>query len=192
MKKRGRRTEPWRPTQEQLRRARGKRVPNVIAPHLRVLFCGINPGLYSGAVGHHFARPGNRFWPVLARAGFTDAVVSPFEERSLLERGVGITNLVNYATASADELDAEDLRRGARRLERTARRYRPRIVAILGLGAYGEAFGVSRARAGPQQERVGGARLWVLPNPSGRTAGYQLAALATAFRKLRRAADRPA
>ncbi len=192
MKKPDRRGEPWRPTKEQLQRARGKRVPNVIEPRLRVLFCGINPGLYSGAVGHHFARPGNRFWPALARAGFTDVVLSPFEERKLLARGCGITNLVNYATASADELDAEDLRRGARRLERTVRRYRPRIVAILGLGAYREAFRVARARAGPQKERIGGARLWVLPNPSGRTAGYQLAALAAAFRKLRRAANRRA
>jgi len=162
----------------------------VIAPHLRVLFCGINPGLYSGAVGHHFARPGNRFWKALHQAGFTDRLLSPFEERRLLERGLGITNLVNSATASADELDTEDIRRGARRLLSTTRRYRPRIVAILGLGAYRIAFGDRTASIGPRDERVGGARVWVLPNPSGRTAGYQLDALVRAFRRLRRASRR--
>ncbi len=162
----------------------------MIAPRLRVLFCGINPGLYSGAVGHHFARPGNRFWKALHQAGFTDRVLSPFEERRLLGRGLGITNLVNEATASADELDAEDLRRGARRLARTARRYRPRILAILGPGAYRTAFGVAKASPGPREELVGGARVWVLPNPSGRTAGYQLDALVRAFRRLRRVSRR--
>ncbi len=162
----------------------------MIAPRLRVLFCGINPSLYSGAVGHHFARPGNRFWKALHRAGFTDRVLSPFGERRLLERGVGITNLVNDATARADELDAEDLRRGARRLARTARRYGPRIVAILGLGAYRTAFSAPTASTGPRDERIGGARVWVLPNPSGRTAGYQLDALVRAFRRLRRASRR--
>jgi TDG/mug DNA glycosylase family protein len=159
----------------------------VIAPGLRVLFCGINPGLYSGAVGHHFARPGNRFWKTLHRAGFTDRLVSPFDERDLLKRGIGITNLVNRATASADELEAEELRRGARRLARTARRYRPRVVAILGLGAYRTAFGAPRALAGPRDEPIAGARIWVLPNPSGRTAGYQMDALVRAFRRLRSA-----
>ncbi len=184
------RAEAWAPTRDQLEAARGKRVPNVIAPHLRVLFCGINPGLYSGAVGHHFARPGNRFWKALHQAGFTDRLLSPFEERRLLERGLGITNLVNSATASADELDTEDIRRGARRLLSTTRRYRPRIVAILGLGAYRIAFGDRTASIGPRDERVGGARVWVLPNPSGRTAGYQLDALVRAFRRLRRASRR--
>ena len=112
------------------------------------------------------------------------------EERRLLERGLGITNLVNSATASADELDTEDIRRGARRLLSTTRRYRPRIVAILGLGAYRIAFGDRTASIGPRDERVGGARVWVLPNPSGRTAGYQLDALVRAFRRLRRASRR--
>ncbi|MGH2500355.1 MAG: G/U mismatch-specific DNA glycosylase [Candidatus Limnocylindria bacterium] len=180
----------WVPTRDQLDAARGKRVADLVAPRLRVLFCGINPGLYSGAVGHHFARPGNRFWTALHRAGFTDRLVSPFDERSLLQCGLGITNLVNRATARADELEAEDLRRGARRLARTARRYRPRVIAILGLGAYRIAFGVARASVGPREDRVGGARVWVLPSPSGRTAGYQIDALVQAFRKLRMSAER--
>ena len=163
---------------------------DVIAPGLRVLFCGINPGLYTGLVGHHFARPGNRFWPALHRSGFTDELLSPFDEHLLLERGLGVTNLYNFATAGADELDPADLRRGARRLERTVRRYRPRIVAILGLGAYRTAFGAPRAAVGRQDLRLGGAEVWVLPNPSGRTAGYQLDALARAFREVRKAAER--
>lgn len=176
---------PWRPTKAQLASARGGRVPDVIAPRLRVLFCGINPGLYSAAVRHHFARPGNRFWPALDRAGFTDRVLSPFEERELLVRGVGITNVVNFATASADELSIEDLRRGARALERKVRRYRPRILALLGAGAYRTAFERPRAALGEQSERIGGARVFVLPNPSGRAAGYQLPAIVRALRALR-------
>ena len=155
-----------------------------------MLFVGINPGLYSGAVGHHFARPGNRFWKVLHAARFTDRSVSPFDERDLLRRGFGITNLVNRATASADELEPDDLRRGARRLERLVRRWRPRVVAVLGIGAYATAFRQTGVRVGEQPERIAGARLWVLPNPSGRTAGYQLEALTRAFRALRLAARR--
>ncbi len=188
MQKSDRGLKPWRPSRAQLEVARGRGVADVIAPRLRILFCGINPGLYSGAVGHHFARPGNRFWTALARAGFTRRVLSPFEERKLLERRLGITNLVNRATASADELDADDLRRGARRLARTVRRYRPRVVAILGVGAYRAAFGLPRAGVGARDERIGDARLWLLPNPSGRTAGYQIDAIVRAFRELRRAA----
>jgi TDG/mug DNA glycosylase family protein len=164
----------------------------VIAPNLRVLFVGINPGLYTAAVGHHFARPGNRFWKALQRSGFTAGELSPFDERELLERRLGVTNLVNYATASADELDAPELRRGARALERKVRRFRPRIVAILGIGAYRTAFGRPGMSVGEQPERIGDARVWVLPNPSGRTAGYQLDALARAFRSLREAAVRRA
>jgi TDG/mug DNA glycosylase family protein len=132
---------PWRPTREQLRSARDKRVDDVIAPRLRVLFCGINPGLYSGAVGHHFARPGNRFWPLLHRAGFTDRELNPFEEDQLLEVGLGITNLVNRTTAKAAELDAPELRRGAATVRRKAARYAPLVVAVLGVSAFRVAFG---------------------------------------------------
>ncbi|HEY3244431.1 MAG TPA: G/U mismatch-specific DNA glycosylase [Phycisphaerae bacterium] len=174
-----------RPTREELAAAYGKRVRDVIAPKLKVLFCGINPGLYSGAVGHHFARPGNRFWPALYRAGFTDRLLSPFEERELLKFGCGITNIVNRSTASAAELSGAQLRRGARRLADTVRRFRPTVVAVLGVGAYRAAFAREPAQLGPQPETIAGARLWVLPNPSGRAAHYQLPELIALFRRLR-------
>ena len=161
-------------------------MPDVIGPGLRVLFVGINPSLYSGATGHHFARPGNRFWRVLHAAGFTDRVVSPYEERILLARRLGITNLVNRATASADELDADELRRGASRILAKVRRYRPNAIAFVGMGAFRIAFGRPRAAGGRQDEDLAGAEVWVLPNPSGRTAGYQMPALTRAFRELRR------
>jgi TDG/mug DNA glycosylase family protein len=183
-------TRVRRPTKEELAAAVGKRVPDVIAPDLRVLFCGINPGLYSGAVGHHFARPGNRFWKVLHRAGFTDRELSPFEERELLDFGIGITNLVNRTTASASDLDAAELRRGAPRLERKVRRYRPAVVAFAGMGAYRVAFRCPRAELGRQAEMLAESVMWLLPNPSGAQAAYQLDDLVRAFRALRRAATR--
>jgi TDG/mug DNA glycosylase family protein len=174
------------PTRAELEAARGKSIPDVIAPDLDVLFVGINPSLWSGAVGLHFARPGNRFWRALHESGFTDRLLSPHEGRELLKRRIGVTNLVNRATASADELDLGDLQRGARRIEAKVRRYRPKVVAFVGMGAYRVAFGRPRAGAGRQAERLAGATIWVLPNPSGRTAGYQMPALARAFRELRR------
>jgi TDG/mug DNA glycosylase family protein len=177
---------PERPTPAQLQAARGRSIPDVIAPRLDVLFVGINPSLWSGAVGLHFARPGNRFWRALYEAGFTDRLLSPYEGRELLRRRIGVTNLVNRATASADELDLADYERGARRIETKIRRYRPRVVAFVGMGAYRVAFGRKGARGGRQEERLAGADIWVLPNPSGRTAGYQMPALARAFRELRR------
>ena len=160
-------------------------MPDVIAWDLKVLFCGINPGLYSAAVGHHFARPGNRFWPVLEAAGFTDRLIRPWEERGLIEKGYGITNVVKRATASADELSQDELRRGGRRLEAKVRRYRPRCVAFLGVGAYRTAFRRPRAIPGRQEETLGGSTVWVLPNPSGLNAQYQLADLVLLFRELR-------
>ena len=157
----------------------------MIAPGLKVLFVGINPSLWSGAVGLHFARPGNRFWRALHDAGFTDRLLSPYEGRELLKRRLGVTNLVNRATASADELDFADYERGRRRITAKIRRYQPKVVAFVGMGAYRVAFGRPRASGGPQEERLAGAVVWVLPNPSGRTAGYQMPALARAFRELR-------
>ncbi len=168
--------------------AAGRTVADVIGEGLRVLFCGINPGLYSGAVGHHFARPGNRFWPVLHAAGFTDRTLAPWEELELLERGYGITNLVARATAAAAELTADELVAGARRLERRVKRYQPKWVAVVGIGAYCTAFGRTRAVIGPQPERLGPARLWLLPQPSGLNANHQLPELTVAFRELRDAA----
>jgi TDG/mug DNA glycosylase family protein len=178
---------PWRPTPAELRAAAGGRVPDLIAPGLRVLFVGINPGLYSAAVRHHFARPGNRFWTTLARAGFTPRLLSPFEEAALLPLGLGITNLVARATASAAELSAAELVAGGRRLARKVRRFRPATVAVLGVGAYRAAFGRPQARVGPQAVALAGAPLWVLPNPSGLNAHFQLPALVRSFRALRAA-----
>jgi double-stranded uracil-DNA glycosylase len=176
---------PWRPTKEQLAAARDAVVPDVIAPGLDVLFCGINPGLYSGAVGHHFARPGNRFWKTLHAAGFTARVLSPFDETKLLDVGLGITNLVQRATATADQLAPEELKRGARRLQRKAGRVRPRWVAFLGLTAYRVAFGQPGASVGSQGQTLSSARVWLLPNPSGLNAHYQVPDLARAFGELR-------
>jgi double-stranded uracil-DNA glycosylase len=159
-----------RPTKDEIAAAVGSTVPDVIAPGLAVLFCGINPGLYSGATGHHFARPGNRFWPTLQAAGFTERLVRPWEERRLLEYGLGITNLVARATATAAELGPDELRAGRATLERKVRRYRPRAVAVLGVGAYRSAFRRPKAEIGRQPESLGRALLWVLPNPSGLNA----------------------
>jgi TDG/mug DNA glycosylase family protein len=178
-----------RPTQADLAAAYGKTVPDVITPGLRVLFCGINPGLYSAAVGHHFARPGNRFWPALHAAGFCERLLAPWEERELPACGCGVTNLVSRATASAAELSAEELIAGARRLERKVRRYRPAFVAFLGVTAYRTAFGRKGTVPGRQSERIAGARVWILPNPSGLNAHYQLRDLARLFAELRRAVE---
>jgi TDG/mug DNA glycosylase family protein len=161
----------------------------VIAPGLKVLFCGINPSLYSAAVGHHFARPGNRFWPALYAAGFTDRLLAPWEDRMLLARGYGITNIAAAALAAADELSEEDLVAGARRLTSRVRRYRPAAVAFLGIGAYRTAFGRKEVRLGRQLEGVGGAAAWVLPNPSGLNAHYRLEDLARLYAELRRSAE---
>ena len=175
---------PARPTRADLLAARGKRVPDLIAPGLRVLFCGINPGLYSAATRHHFARPGNRFWPALHAAGFTPRVLKPWEERELLGWGYGITNLVARATATAAELAREEFVAGAKRLERKVKRFNPEWVAVVGIGAYRMAFARPKAVIGEQPERIGTARLWLLPQPSGLNANHQMPELTAAFRKL--------
>jgi double-stranded uracil-DNA glycosylase len=177
--------QPWRPTKEQIAAAEGRTVPDVVKRGLDVLFVGINPGLYSGAVGHHFARPGNRFWKTLYGAGFTDHVLSPFEERRLLDLGIGITNLVDRATATAGMLSPDELRQGAKALERKVRTLRPGVVAFLGVSAYRTAFDRRDAPIGPQNESLADAAVWVLPNPSGLNANYQLPALIEAFTVLR-------
>jgi TDG/mug DNA glycosylase family protein len=181
---------PWKPLRSQLLAAAGKTVPDLLGADLRVLFVGINPGLYSAAVGHHFARPGNRFWPALFAGGFTPRLLSAFEERELLASRFGITNLVDRGTARADELSAEEIRAGAKVLAEKVRRLKPRIVAVLGLGAYRDAFGRPGAGIGPQRELLESAQLWVLPNPSGLNAHYQPPQLATLFRQLHRAAQK--
>jgi TDG/mug DNA glycosylase family protein len=172
-------------SRQELEAARGKVVADVIAPGLKVLFCGINPGLYSGAMGHHFARPGNRFWPALHRSGFTDRVYDPAEERELLNLGMGITNVVMRTTAGAQELSGAELRAGARRLARKVKRYRPKYLAILGMQAYRTGFGKPKAKLGPQEASIGSTRVWVLPNPSGLNAHYTLAGMEKKFAELR-------
>lgn len=162
----------------------------MIAPDLRVLFCGINPGLYTAATGHHFARPGNRFWPALYASGFTRKLLSPAEEHELLADGYGITNVVARATATAAELSAAEYVEGGRRLASKVRRYRPKFIAVLGVGAYRTAFDRPKATLGLQPEAIGDTRVWVLPNPSGLNAHYQPKDLARLFKELRLAVER--
>src|SRR5688572_18806221 len=177
---------PFRPTRAQVLAAEGKTLPDVIAAHLKVLFCGINPGLYTAAIGHHFGRPGNRFWPTLFAAGFTPRLLSPFEEQELIRLGYGITNVVARATASADELEHHEFVAGGKKLLTKLKKYRPRVLAVLGVGAYRAAFDRPKAQVGPQDELIGETRLWVLPNPSGLNAHYQADRLAEVFGALRR------
>ncbi|HEU0054827.1 MAG TPA: G/U mismatch-specific DNA glycosylase [Longimicrobium sp.] len=180
---------PRRPTADEIRAAAGKTVPDVIARGLDVLFCGINPGLYTAAVGHHFARPGNRFWRALHEGGFTPRLLAPWEEGLLPGFGCGITNVVDRATAAAAELTRDELAEGGRRLEAKVRRFAPRWLAVLGVGAYRTAFGRANAALGPQAETVGGARVWILPNPSGLNANYRPADFARLFAELREEAQ---
>ena len=156
----------------------------MIAPDLDVLFCGINPGLYTAAIGHHFGRPGNRFWPALYSAGITPRLLTPYEERELLDYGYGITNLVARATATAAEITKAELVEGSKILEAKVERYAPSMVAFLGVTAYRAAFDRPKAQTGPQPEQIGNTRLWVLPNPSGLNAHYRLEDLASLFRDL--------
>lgn len=178
------RSPQLRPTPAQLAAARGRRVPDLIGPELRVLFCGINPSLYSAVVGHHFARPGNRFWRTLHAAGLTPRLLAPWQQQELLALGMGLTNVVPLATASADELSAEDYRRGSLLLLRKLRRHRPRVLAFLGLGAYRLVAARPAASVGLQPEPFGGVTTWALPNPSGLNAHYSLDELARAYRDL--------
>jgi TDG/mug DNA glycosylase family protein len=179
-----------KPTRAELLAAANRRVPDLIAPGLKVLFCGINPGLYSAVIRHHFGRPGNRFWPTLYAAGFTDRLLDPREEAELLKLGYGITNVAERASAAADELSKDELVAGGKRLRARVKRYAPRFLAVLGVGAYRVAFDRPKATVGPQDETIGETRVWVLPNPSGLNAHYTPAGLAKVFRELRDAVDR--
>jgi len=181
--------KPWKPTKEQLLAAKDKTVRDVIRPELRVLFCGINPGLYTAAVGHHFARPGNRFWPALYAAGFSEQLLSPFDEHELLPHGYGITNLVRRASATADQLSRDELLAGGKQLTAKVKRYKPKFLAVLGLTAYRAAFERPKATIGRQDEMIGETAIWVLPNPSGLNAHYQADQLAKLFAQLKSAAD---
>ncbi len=174
-----------KPTKAEILASAGKTLPDVIGPGLRVLFCGINPGLYSGATGHHFARPGNRFWPTLYGAGFTPRLLKPAEEQELLTYGYGITNLVERATATAAELTAEELAIGGKRLHAKVEQYQPQVLAILGISAYRLAFNQPRAVLGKQHDTFGTTQLYILPNPSGLNAHYTPADLARVYGEFR-------
>jgi len=176
---------PWRPTADQLQAATKKKLRDLVAPTLDVLFCGINPGLYSAAVGHHFARPGNRFWPTLHASGFTPRLFTGFEDRALLGLGYGVTNVVARTTATADELSSAELVEGGRLLRRKVLRFQPRFLAIVGYTAFRIAFDNRKATGGRQPEPIGSTVVWVLPNPSGLNAHHQPADLARLFRELR-------
>src|SRR4051812_1332456 len=176
---------PWKPTKAQLLAAHKKRVPDLVAENLIVLFAGINPGLYTAAIGRHFGRPGNRFWPALYGGGFTPRLLSPFEGLLLLDLKFGITNIVERATARADELTDDELRAGGQRLQTKVDRWRPTVVAFVGIGPYRIVSGIKDARVGLQKAPFAGSHAWVLPNPSGLNAHYQPAALAQLFGDLR-------
>jgi TDG/mug DNA glycosylase family protein len=159
-------------------------VPDLVGPDLLVLFCGINPGQRSGETGLHFARAGNRFWKLLQAGGFTERVLDPAEQSGLPALGVGITNLVERATVAASEISAQELRFGAGALEAKVSALGPRCVAVLGLQAYRTAFGRPKSTIGRQEERLGRSTLWLLPNPSGLQARYQLPEMTSFFRQL--------
>ena len=176
---------PRKPTREEIAAAAGTTIDDVLRHGLRVVFAGINPGLYTAAVGHHFGRPGNRFWPTLHRAGFTPRLFQPHEQQQLLDLGIGITNVVARATAAAAELSTAELTEGARMLAAKMRRYRPRVLAVVGMGAYRTGFARPNAAMGLQEDRIGETALWVLPNPSGLNASYGAEDLARLFGELR-------
>jgi double-stranded uracil-DNA glycosylase len=177
-----------RPSTAELKAAYGRTVPDLVRPGLKVLICGINPSLESGATGFHFGRPSNRLWPVLHLAGFTSRRLHPSETDELLARGIGITNIVHRSTARADELHDDEIRAGVTALVALVDRIQPDWLAFLGLGAYRTAFGRRRATVGRQPDRLGRTGIWLLPNPSGLNAHYQLPDLVRAYHELYEAA----
>ncbi len=178
-----------KPTKQELEDAVDLTIEDIIAPNLKVLFCGINPGLYSGATGLHFARPGNRFWKVLFGSGFTNRLLDPSEEADLLDSGYGITCFVSRTTARGDELSEAEFIEGGKILLEKLELYKPKMLAVLGLGAYRTAFERPRAKVGLQDETFGNTRIWLLPNPSGLNANYQLADFIQLFGEMKNAID---
>ncbi len=174
-----------RPTKEQLAAAVGGSTPDILAPNLKVVFCGINPSAYSAVVGHHFARPGNRFWPSLYGGGFTPRLLHPSEDKTLPEFGLGITNVASRATVAAADLFEGELEQGAQQLREKIAQYRPQFLAVLGIGAFREGFKQPKAVLGLQDLRIGGTKIFVLPNPSGLNAHYKPADLARLFGEFR-------
>lgn len=180
---------PWKPSRNEQLDSIRRRVPDVIAPSLDVLFCGINPGLYSAAVGHHFAGPGNLFWGMIHSTGFTPRLLTAFEEPEMLALGYGITNIVPRASASAEDVTKEELRAGARTLRRKVLKYQPRFLAFCGLVAYRQGFERTKAQAGLQDDKIGSTAIWLLPNPSGLNAFHQPAVMRKLFEEFRAALE---
>lgn len=180
---------PIKPTRADLLAAANTTIPDVIAPNLRALFCGINPSLYSVAIQHHFGRPGNRFWPTLYHANFTPRQFTPLDEQELLPLGYGLTNIVARSSARADELSEEELRLGGETLRAKVLEMRPAILAVLGVTAFRSAFARPKATLGLQSDRIGPTQLWVLPNPSGLNAHHTLASLSQLFNELKMYTD---
>jgi TDG/mug DNA glycosylase family protein len=178
-----------KPDRAALQAAYGALVPDLVRPGLKVLLCGINPSLWSGATGYHFANPSNRLWPVLHGAGWTPRRLHPSETDEVLQAGIGITNLVPRATARADELTDDEVRAGLSRVAALAEQVQPQWVAFLGMTAYRTATGNRKAVVGPQPDGLGRSRVWLLPNPSGLNASWQLPRLVEAYAQLRQAAD---
>ena len=175
----------FKPSKEDLRDAINRTTEDLIDYDLKVLFCGINPGIWSGATGLHFAKPGNRFWKALHLGGFTDRLLHPSEEHELLENGYGITSFVKRTTSRADELSKAEYIAGGKNLVRTIEKYKPQNLAVLGIGAYRMAFEKPKAKLGLQEEKIGTTNVWLLPNPSGLNAHYQLDDLAKLFAEVR-------
>lgn len=175
----------YKPNKEELAVAVGQTVPDVIAPHLKVLFCGINPSVYTAVVGYNFARPGNRFWPTLYAAGFTARQLLPEEQQELLAHGYGITNVVDRATVAAADLSKEELKQGGQLLLQKVREYKPQVLALLGISVYQVAFGQKGGGVGLQELMIGDTQVWVLPNPSGLNAHFPPRRLAEVYRELR-------
>lgn len=171
----------FKPSKEDLRDALNRTTEDLIDYNLKVLFCGINPGIWSGATGFHFAKPGNRFWKTLHLAGFTERILHPSEEHELLEKGYGITSFCRRTTARADELTTEEYIEGGKILVKKIKKYKPETLAVLGITAFRLAFQNPKAKLGLQEEKIAGAEAWVLPNPSGLNAHYQLKDLAKLF-----------
>lgn len=180
----------FKPTKEALRDAINRTTEDLIDNNLKVLFCGINPGIWSGATGFHFAKPGNRFWKTLHLAGFTDRILHPSEEHELLENGYGITSFCKRTTARADELTVEEFIAGGKILVKKIERYKPQFLGVLGIGAYRTAFAQPKAKFGLQAEKIGDTRIWLLPNPSGLNAHYQFDDLAKLYNELWQAVEK--
>ena len=179
----------FKPTKEDLRDARRRTTEDLIDDNLKVLFCGINPGIWSGATGFHFAKPGNRFWKALHFGGFSDRVLHPSEEHELLENGYGITSFCKRTTARADELSNEEIVQGGKNLVKKIEKFKPQMLAVLGIGVYRTAFNQPKAKLGLQDIKIGSTKIWLLPNPSGLNAHYQINDLAKLFSELREAVD---